>query len=66
MRNPEGLTRDEHYRPIQCVNCDATADLKARGASCPAEIGWLHRHDGNEVKNYCPDCRGVVEVDGER
>jgi len=59
----EGVSRADAYQPIECCECDATADLKARGASRPADIGWLHRHANEGVANYCPDCRPDTEAD---
>jgi hypothetical protein len=57
MDRIEGVSRADRIPTIECVDCDAVANLRERDASKPADIGWLHRHDENGIENYCPDCR---------
>lgn len=57
MDKGEGVHWADAVEPIECVDCDAAADLVERDASKPADIGWLHEHDEDGIENYCPECR---------
>lgn len=63
MDRMEGVSPADRVRTIECVECGAGADLQERDASCPADIGWLHRRANEGVANYCPDCRPDTEAE---